>query len=79
MEETFGEVLPATGRLRDFHPRERAPTGRTRTMRHGSNPVPHFCVMETMIEKGKQERYNMGLLQNTPMRKTTSTTPKGLG
>jgi hypothetical protein len=35
--------------------------------------------METMIEKGKQERYNMGLLQNTPMRKTTSTIPKGLG
>ena len=30
MEETFGEVLPATGRLRDFHPRERALTGRTR-------------------------------------------------
>ena len=25
----FGEVLPATGRLRDFHPRERALTGRT--------------------------------------------------
>ena len=30
MEETFGEVLPATGRLWDFHPRERALTGRTR-------------------------------------------------
>ena len=29
MEETFGEVLPATGRLWDFHPRERALTGRT--------------------------------------------------
>ena len=26
----FGEVLPAAGRLRDFHPRERALTGRTR-------------------------------------------------
>ena len=26
----FGYILPATGRIRDFHPLERAPAGRTR-------------------------------------------------
>lgn len=39
-DSAFGEVLPATGRLRDFHPRERALTRRTRNARNGSGLVP---------------------------------------
>ena len=42
----FGCILPATGRIRDFHPLERAPAGRTNENRrfHAACPAGISCL-----------------------------------
>ena len=46
----LGCILPTTGRIRDFHPLERAPTGRTQKEREESGILPLFEVDSLELE-----------------------------
>lgn len=45
----FGCILPTAGRIRDFHPLERAPAGRT------TKKTPYLCDMESCVFSSMQQ------------------------
>ena len=62
----LGYILPAVGRIRDFHPLKHAPAGRTSRKRRADGPAPLYrarlfdCVDLLLGENAQKDNFLIG-------------------